>query len=341
MRRFFGIVLTIVVIPVVLITLVIISVTFGALDRETTIKTFTSDEFVEQIPSDIAIQEMIKNNLGEMGQTEPAALSASFLAILPEDYFKTQITSMLNQAFDYFEGKAPTLSLQLDLTTVKNELTGPNREEQLRKFAQALPICQVEQIVENNALTLCKPDSIDEADFIEYYLKPTLPILMLFIPNSIVVMEPSDPIGDISNVPPLLQSYIQPGNMKNMVYVLIGLTVLLWFLTALIGGKDWRERLLWLGWTLIIPAAAVLIMGALLGSNLGDNLIQLGLEYVNFQSIQNLPVTTQDITQIMKTALIKPLQTGFITMGGCATALGIGLIAWGAVTGKEKDSSNT
>ncbi|HAF61449.1 MAG TPA: hypothetical protein DCK95_03890 [Anaerolineaceae bacterium] len=339
MKKFFGIVLSLVIVPLILVSLVTTSVTFWVLDRETTIKSFTSDEFVEQISSNIAFQEIIEGYLGEMGQTESAALSASILAILPEDYFKTQITSMLNQVFDYFEGKAPTLSLQLDLTTVKNELTGPNREEQLRKFAQALPICQVEQMVENNAITICKPDFIDEDDFIEYYLKPTLPILMMFIPNSIVVMEPSDPMGDISNVPPLLQSYIQPGNMKNMVYILIGLTVLLWFLTALIGGKDWRERLLWLGWTLIIPSVAVLVMGALLGSDLGDNLIQLGLEYVNFQSIQNLPLTTQGIAQIMKTAFMKPLQTGSITMGGCATALGIGLIAWGAVTRKKQTTS--
>lgn len=294
MRKFFGILLSIVVMPLILASLITASVTFWVTNRESMISAFTSEAFIEQISSDDAIYEMMEANVGEIEGIDPALVNMAIRAFVSPEFIKEQITSSINQVFDYIEGKVPTLSIHIDLSSIKSDIAALNQNDEL----------------------LAK------------------------IPDSIIVLEPIDPLDDIPVMPYFLQPFIHEGNVKNATYVLIGITILFWCMTALIGGENGRERLLWMGWTAVLPAAAVLLMGIVLLSGLGNNLIQMGLHSTGIFFISNIPISKQSIIDVINSAGIIPLQTGLITTGGCAMAAGIGLIAWGAVTGKEKENSN-
>lgn len=293
MRKFLGILLSVVVVPLLIASLVTVSVTFWVTDRETIIAAFTSEEFIEQVSSDSAIYEMLEANLGEIEGVDPVLVNLAIHTFVTPEFIEEQITASINQVFDYFEGKAPTLTIQIDLSSIKATIAALNPNEEV----------------------------------------------LAAIPGEIVVLEPIDPIGDLPHIPPFLQPFIQPGNVQDIGYVFLGLTVILWVLTAWIGGRDGRERLLWLGWTVILPGLAVLASGVLLGSDLGNNLIQLGLRSAGIGSSQNIPLSAESLMQVMEAALVLPFQTGLLTTGGCATAAGVALIGWGAATKKKADSS--
>lgn len=293
MRKFLGILLSIVVVPLLLASLITVSVIFWVADRESVISAFTSEAFIEQISSDSAIYEMMEANMGEIEGIDPALMNLAIHTFVTPEFMEEQITVSINQVFDYFEGKVPTLTIQIDLSSIKATIAALNPNEEV----------------------------------------------LAAIPETMVVLEPIDPIGDLSHIPPFLQPFIQSGNLKDMGFVLLGISLLLWALTAWIGGQNGKERLLWLGWTVFLPGLAVLAAGVLLGSDLGDTLIQLGLRSAGIGSYQNIPISTESLVQVMESALILPLHTGLLTTGGCATAAGVGLIGWGAATRKKPESS--
>jgi len=270
--------------------------------------------------------------MGNIEGLDTAALGALIRSLVTPDYFKGQVASMVNQAFDYLEGNTEVLQLAFDLTQIKDEFFGPNQDQLLHDLAKALPVCQKGQIANSSNLPFCKPEFIDEDTFVEHYLKLTLPILLMIVPDKTSVGEQIDLRSEIQNIPVFFQQFTYLGNYRNALLLLAGLALLFWFLTALIAGKDGRERLKWLGWTLMLPALLVLFFGIISETDLARNLIQLGLHNTNLQNLENMPFLTQEIINLLEPTFLSKFRTGFITTGGIASAIGLGFIAWGAAT---------
>ena len=333
MRKFFGVILSIaLVMPLILAALMTYSITNWALDKNLYIDALSSPEIQSQLLSDESLQKFTESNMGDIAGLDTAALGTLIRSLVTPDYFKGQVTSMVNQVFDYLEGNADVLQLEFDLTQIKDEFFGPNQDQLLHDLAKALPVCQKDQIANSGNLPFCKPEFIDEDIFVEHYLKLTLPILLMIVPNKISVGEPVDPRSEMQNIPVFFQQFTYPGNYRTALLLLAGLALLFWFLTALIAGKDWRERLKWLGWTLILPALLVLFIGIISETDLARNLIQLGLHNADLQNLQNMPFLTQDIINLLEPTFLSKIRTSFTTTGGIASAIGLGFIAWGAAT---------
>ncbi len=334
MRKFLGVLFTVVLVfPLILSTLVIYSLSTWAMDRKLYIDTLSSPEVQAQLFSDKFIEKMVIDNLGEIEGSDSAAVGTLFRSLFSEQYFTNQTTIMVNQFFDFLEGKSNVLTLQLDLTEIKAVFSGPNQQELLENLAQALPACQENQPTQGLGRTLCKPDAISEEDFIEYYLKTNLPILMALIQDNVTIVGPVSMPTQFQNVPAPFQQFLNLGNLKTTIFFLAGLTLLLWSLTALIAGKNGKERLLWLGWTMIIPAILVLIMGLTAESAFFWNMLQYGIVQWKILESGNLLFT---LLPILQTLFSKQISSSFILSGGFSSAIGLGFIAWGAVTRTPK-----
>lgn len=332
MRKLFGVILSVaLVMPLILAALLTYSITNWAFDRELYIEVLSSDDVQSQLLSDDSLQKFTANNMGDIEGLDTAAFGALIRSLITPAYFKDQITSIVNQVFDYLEGNADVLQLEFDLTRLKDEFSGPDQDQLLRDLAEALPVCQEDQIT-NNHLTLCKPESIAEDVFVEQYLKPNLPVLLMAIPNKVSIAEPIDLRGEMQTMPAFFQQFMDLVNYKTAILLLSGLALIFWFLTALIAGKDGRERLKWLGWTLILPSLFVLLLGVISGTDLARNLIQLGLRSTNFQNLENIPFLTQDTIMLIESTFVSKFKLSLITAGGIASAIGLGFIAWGAAT---------
>jgi len=281
--------------------------------------------------SDESLQKLTEGNMGNIEGLDSAAFGSLIRSLLSPDYIKEQVTIMVDQVFDYLEGSTDILQLELDLTQVKAEFSGPNQDQLLHDLANTLPVCREEQITNNN-LTLCKPESVDEDIFVEQYLKPNLSLILMIVPNKINVAGPIDLHGELRAMPVFFQHFMDVVNYKTAMLLLAGLALIFLFLTALIAAKDWRERLKWLGWTLILPSLLVLFIGIISSTDLARNLIQLGLHSTHLQNLENIPFLTQDIIGSVETTFLSKFKLSLITTGGIASAIGLGFIAWGAAT---------
>jgi len=330
MRKFFGVLFTVILVfPLIFSTLLIYSLSTWAVDRNLYIDTLISPEVQAQLFSDEFIEKMLAENLGETIDLDSAAVGALFRLMFSEQYFTSQTTIIINQVFDFLEGKNNELTLQLDLTEIKAAFSGPNQQELLEKFAQVLPACQENQSTQGLGLSLCKPDSISEEDFVKYYLKTNLPVLLTLIQDKVTIVGPVSMPTQFQNVPTPFQQFLNLGNIKTTIFLLAGVTLLLWFLTALTAGKNGKERLLWLGWTMIIPAILVLILGLTAESTFFWNTLQYGIVQLNILESGNLLFT---LLPIIQTLFAKQISSSFILSGGFCSAIGLGFITWGAVT---------
>ncbi|NTU64094.1 MAG: hypothetical protein HGB05_12015, partial [Chloroflexi bacterium] len=118
-----------------------------------------------------------------------------------------------------------------------------------------------------------------------------------------------------------------------MLLVLAGV---FWLAAAFIGGANRRERLLWLGWSLLAPAALVLIIGLAINSPLTVGSISLGLDRSRFaiEGVQYSAALRQAIVEMASRALAA-VASGFLIAGGASTAIACGLLVWGAATRSE------
>ncbi len=237
MRKFFGLILSIaLVIPLILAALITYSITSWAFDRNLYIEALSSDAVQSQLLSDESLQKLTEGSMGDMEGLDSAAFGSFIRSLLSPDYIKEQVTTMVDQVFDYLEGSTDILQLELDLTQVKAEFSGPNQDQLLHDLANALPVCPEEQSA-NNSLPLCKPEFVDEDVFVEQYLKPNLPLILMIIPNKISIAEPIDLRREMQAMPAFFQQFMDVVNYKTAVLLLAGSALISWFLTALIAGK--------------------------------------------------------------------------------------------------------
>lgn len=337
MRKFLGVLFTILLVfPLFLSTLVLYSLSTWVMDRDLYIKVFSSEEMQTKLFSDEIIAEMVTKNLGEIEGLDTVALGSLFRSVIPEQYYKDQVTNMVNQIFDFLERKSDTLTLQIDLSEIKAAFSGPNQQVLLEELASVLPSCQDTQATQGLGVTLCKPTAVSEEVFVEYYLKTNLPVLLARMQDNVTILGPISMSDQFQNMPSVFQPFLNLESLKTAIVIFAGIAILIWILTALIAGKNGKERLLWLGWTLFLPSLLVLILGLIANSTLAWNMLQYGMDQFNMLKAGNLIFSTQQILQTLQTLFANQISSSFILTGGFCSAIGLGFIAWGAVTHASK-----
>lgn len=336
MRKFFGVIFTILLVfPLILSTQVIYSLSTWALNRNFYIETVNSDEIQAIIFSDKNIEMMFSESFGDLGGADQDAFNLLLQSLISKDYYLEQAAAIVNQVFDFLEGDSDSLSLQIDLSEIKNEFNGPNQQELLKDLVKILPICLDAQMTQDSGIILCKPATISDEDYIESFLKPNLPLLLAFMPDKMTILEPISRNDLVQGIPTFFQPYLTLSGLKTMVLVLAAITIFLWILTALIAGSNGKERLLWLGWTLILPSLLILISGLLADQTFVRDLLRYGMERISTFELSNLSPSIADIMQILQTVFVKKISSSFTLVGGIYSSIGLGFISWGAVLSKD------
>ncbi len=333
MKKLLGVLFIIfLVLPLIFSTLMIYSISSWAFDRNLYRELFTSEEVKAKLFSDEAIAKMLTEKLGVIEGIDTIAAVALVRSLVPEQSYTDQITGMVNQVFDFMEGKSETLTLQIDLSEIKAAFNGPNQQALLEELAKVLPSCQNTQAAQGLLAALCKPADISEEVFVEQFLKNNLPVLLAFMQNSISIFGPVTKADLTQNIPSFLHPYLNLASFRTTLYIFAGITLLLWILTALLVGSNGRDRLLWLGWMLILPALAVLIIGLTVNTTLMRNLLENGMRQFYVLTTAMLPFSSQEILKTLQALFTEHIGDSFTLTGGFFSAIGLGFIAWGAAT---------
>jgi hypothetical protein len=336
MRILLALLLTLaLVFPLILAAQALISVNSFVLDRNFYIQVLDSDRVYSALISGSMLNSALGVYLPLPANEDLSKVDEIIKSVISRDYLKEQVGNFVNGFFDYLQGKTNKFEPVLNLSPVKDALSGPKQDELLAAIAVIMPVCQPGQTpgVDVSNKNVCKPTGISDEVLIRDYLKPVFPLVLAQIPNEISIGKNWNEIQVSRNWGPIASGMALPASLMLISVFLAFIAASFWYIAALIADESWRLRLQWLGWTLIIPSALVFLVGLVITTNIPNYWINLGLDRVNFSDIPFSSGLHEVLRAIVSGSLLR-ISSSFLMVGGISSAAGLGIIFWGLATKK-------
>lgn len=338
LRKVIALLLVIfVVLPLIFTTLIMISINSWVLDRNFYVNLLDDPNLYEALLSQDL--PMYVNNRWFAREINsdlpPAALDKALREVMTSQYLHDQSVQAVNQAFDTLEGRRDALDISLDLAPVKVALRGDGGARFAQTLAAQLPACAAgqESLIVGSTLIRCRAANVSAAEAAQQ-IATALPAFIDQMPDQINLSR--EPLDLRAEWRPFNLIFLGNFGLSMTIGLLLVLSGVAWLAAGFIGGANRRERLLWLGWSLLVPAALVVIMGLAINSPLIVGSISLGLDRSRFaiEGVQYSTALRQAIVEMASRALAA-VAGGFLIAGGASTAMAIGLIVWGVMTRSE------
>jgi hypothetical protein len=338
LRRVIALLLVIfVVLPLIFSTLIMISINSWVLDRNFYVNLLDNPNLYEALLSqDLPLYINSRWFPREINSDlPPAALDKALREVMTPQYLRDQSVQVVNQAFDTLEGRRDALDISLDLAPVKAALRGDGGARFAQTLAAQLPACAAgqEPLIAGSTLIRCRAANVSTAETTQQ-IATALPTFIDHMPDQISLSR--ERLDLRAEWRPFNLIFLGSLGLSMTIGMLLVLAGVFWLAAAFIGGENRRERLLWLGWSLLIPAALVLIMGLAINSPFTTGSISLGLERSRYaiEGVQYSAALRQAIVEVASKA-VSAVGGGFLWSGLAATAIALGLIVWGATTQSE------
>jgi hypothetical protein len=324
---FFFIVLL--VIPLSLAAMSLAAVSSWVLDPVFYSNALKSPGVYDALLSDQMLTQFTTQMFGTGSQVDAPSLREVTKNFMSLDFMGTQINSVVNQLFDYLNGKTAALDLKLNFTEMKAIFMGGKQTEALTKLANMLPVCKEGQIVRPEALGfyVCRPSFLKVDDFLIHYLLPSIEGFIQKLPDEISI-TPNILTSEQTNQ---WRVWIPGGSLQTALMIALVLlsvaTLGFWLLAGMVASQVWSSRLRWMGFALLIPGLIILILGLLtLQDGFLMPLIKTGIEHTGIsQDLPFIPEVSQALTQ----AALPRVSSSFLMVGGIASSVAVALIFWG------------
>jgi hypothetical protein len=340
MRKLLALMIAVaVVFPLTLAALSLIAVSPWALDRK----------FYEQLLDDprlyeVLLQEDLPNTLNQRSPVAAAdmipagALSTALRTVVTAEDLRAQSLRLVGRVFDAVEGRTTDFELYLDTTQIKQTLQTPTGAEKFaRALATSLPACAAGQnaVAAGSVLMRCVP-SDQSANQAAAAIAAALPEFLSTVPDRIDVQRENTEGAHWTRGTPVM--FAAANSLNFAIVIMLGLAAGAWLVTALIAAESQRERLLWLGWMLIVPAALILLLGVSINAPFTTGWIRFGLNEARFGGMEYSLAFREALLGSIGPAL-RTIANGFLTAGAAAGAIGLGLIVWGGYTPNERKAA--
>jgi len=324
-----------VVFPMALATLTTIAVSSWVLDRE-----FYTDLVADPRLYEVLLSEELPNYFGrriavrEVDSVPARALSQALREVVTPEYLAGEATRIVDQVFAVIEGKSSTLVIALDVAPLKDALRGEAGRQFAHTLAANLPACAAGQEwrAPGGTIIRCLPPSVSVEEATGMIVN-ALPAFLDEVPDQI------DLARDRVYLPGAARGWntvtAGQGALSFAIFVLVLITGGVWLAAALLGGEDRRERLLWLGWSLLAPAILIFALGLLVGADFTGGWVRIGLNEARLEGFEYSESFRLALLDVARTAL-DTIANGFLMAGGVAGGIAIGLIAWGYTTPKTR-----
>ncbi len=319
------------VFPLFCAALLTISVSTWALDRRF-YAGLLSDERLYEIPTLLDTTQW-SGGTGLAGLSlfrDPAALRE----IATRPYMRSQALAILNEGFDFLDGRSRTFDPAIDLAPLKKALATEAGKRFALAAARGLPVCSSSEVfsLKDGTMPRCRPSSIS-VEKAAALITAALPSLAARIPDTLRLSE----LPEARYMPPRWwgqSGFSTLGALILADVVLLALTCGFWVAGAFVGGATLRERLLWLGWSLFAPSVLVLLCGIgalvpLTGGWVWDGIRSAGPGSVGFSAGFSAAVIETARHAVSRVA------TAFLATGGIALGISIGLVVWAMTLGNE------
>ncbi|HZU85905.1 MAG TPA: hypothetical protein VFF78_00390 [Anaerolineaceae bacterium] len=331
MRKLIAIgIVVILAFPLLMAALSVASVSTWVFDREFYTKLLDNDEIYqvlldEQFP--VYFDRRISS--GQYQGIPLDALSLALRTVATPEYLHEQAMNIVNEAFDFFEGRDPTLDLYLDVSTLKQAILGEKGDAFARALVEALPVCKSgqEPTLPGNVVIRCIPTNLTIDEAVQEVGK-AMPVFLQKVPDRIQLTDEPFTVSNRWGSVDLWMGVSGRYGFAIALLVLFGMALASWFVAALIASDAWKTRLLWLGWSMIVPAVLVFFIGLLVGSEMALNGMRYGLQQAKMDEVAYSPALQVALFDSLRPA-VEMIANGFLMAGGIAGGLGVALLVWG------------
>jgi hypothetical protein len=325
------------VFPVFFAALLTVSVSTWVLDRRF-YAGLLSDERLYEIPA-IVDGEQWSGAAGLPGLflfMNPAALRE----IATGPYMRSQALAVMNEAFDFLDGRSRTLDPAIDLAPLKKALATEAGKRFALATAKSLPVCASSGgfSLKDGTIPRCRPPSIS-VEKAAALITAALPSLAAKIPDTLRLSE----LPEARYMPPRWwgrSGFSALGALILADVVLLAIACGFWVSGAFVGGATVRDRLLWLGWSLFAPSVLVVLCGVgalipLTGGWVWDGIQSAGLRAAGFSAGFSAAAFEAARHAAWRIA------AGFLAAGGVSIGVSIGLVVWAMTLGNESKKEGT
>jgi hypothetical protein len=319
------------VFPVLLAALLTISVSTWALDRQF-YAGLLSDERLYEIPAFVD-GEQWSGGTGFAGFSlfrNPAAMRE----IATRPYMRSQALAIMNEGFDFLDGRSPIFDPAINLAPLKKALATEAGKRFALATARGLPVCASSEgfSLKDGTIPRCRPSSIS-VEKAAALITAALPSLTARIPDALRLSE----LPEARYIPPRWWSQSGFSALGALVLAdVVLLTLACGFLVAgaFVGGATLRERLLWLGWPLFAPSVLVFLCGIGALVPLAGGWVWDGIRSVNLGSVGFSPGFSAAFFETARHAVWR-VAAAFLATGGIALGISIGLVVWAMTLGND------
>jgi hypothetical protein len=245
--------------------------------------------------------------------------------VLTPEYLRSQAVRVVNEVFDFFDGRSSRFDLTIDAAPAKAALRGEAGRRFARLLAEDLPVGGSRESfrVTPGHLPVSRPSSIS-VDQAASIIQAGIPAFLGSIPDTV----------RLSDAPSVHLDDLQGGPRLHIFGWLLaaGIIILLFgagFLTAaaFVGGETTRERIQWYGWPLLVPAAGTLLAGLLVIAGISTPWVQWGLANAHL-GVSGFSASFVAAVAEAARRVATRVGIGFLATGGIAAGVALGLLAW-------------
>jgi hypothetical protein len=337
MRKLLALLITLtLVFPFILSAQVLFGVNSFILDRNFYIQALDNNQVYESLMSDSLINTSIGTYLPLSPDADLSEIKGVLESVITHEYLKEQIEIFVNGFFDFLQGKTSNFSPVVNLVPVKVTLSSDKQDELLAAIAAIIPVCKPGQMpgIDTSNRNTCKPAGISDEILVKDYLKPVFPLVLAQVPDEVPIGKKWDEILASRNWGPFASGMALPASLMLISVFMALVAALFWYIAALIADGSWRVRLLWLGWTLMIPSALIFIVGLSISTDITNYWINLGLERVSFNNIPFGTGLRETLRAVVSGSLLR-VASSLMMVSGISGAVSLGFIFWGLATTRK------
>jgi hypothetical protein len=338
MRSAVGALLIVIAVPLLLAALFTIGVTSWVTDRGL-YTAILGETRLYEIPDQADLDEWWSWPAAERLGLPPVGAAPALREIVTPQYARSQAMAILGEVFDFLDGKSAALDPALDLVPLKAALMGQAGSRFARALAAGIPEGPAgRRLVEKPGLLPSRRPMDMSVPRAAAEIHAALPAWVHTLPDRLR-------LGDSTQ--PLLRAGewgFWQGFSALRGIVIADLVLLLaaggfWVLSGLLGGRDPRGRLQWLGWTLFAPAFLVFGAGLAVRSAIVWKAAAFGIRAAGLESLGFSSDFTRALADVSR-MVIGRMSAGYLITGAIALGISLGLLAWGWGTPRDTGSAS-
>ena len=281
----------------------------GFYERMVSDERIYSPLFIGQVPNQYHLDVFTDDN-----QLPVSVLNAALLEVVTSDYLRTQAIKLVDDAFDFIDGRIARFEATLDITPLKTALAGEAGGRFANALAAALPACEVGQlqIAPGGTLARCIPadSSVSET---AAQITEALPGALAAMPDHILLNAQSEANRSLHYF-----DWFWVGNFRALLDGIIVITVLLTLAAAWIGsllaGDDLRGRLKWLSASFFFPSSLFVISALAMTSSVITAMLRTEMNFAFWDQGQLSASFQQGVTDIV-IPLVQQIGNDFLMVG--------------------------